>query len=218
MLLKDEAMARAPLEGKAEALAAIRAHIGNQGRRGVAELREPRWSHVPPKTWANWITEAARHKPTAADLAVARDTLIRSLEDPAALSQAVSPATLPGSEPANGLTPGEARRSLNLIGRLEELWQDCLMVRKHAIKTNDQSGEEIKLLKAFCQSINMRNGIIGNVLAALEKLWNMQKMQDFHDAVIDEVRKESPECAARIVARMTRLAAASGVQDDGARV
>lgn len=92
------------------------------------------------------------------------------------------------------------------------------MVRKHAIKHNEAGGEEIKLLKAFCQSINMRNGIIGNVLAALEKLWNMQKMQDFHDAVIDEVRKESPECAARIVARMTRLADTSGIQDDGARV
>lgn len=181
-------------------------------------MREPQWAHVSPKTWSNWITEAARYKPSKADLAAARNALIRSLEDPAALSQAVSPATLPASGPANGLTPGEARRSLNLIGRLEELWQDCLMVRKHAIKHNDQSGEEIKLLKAFCQSINMRNGIIGNVLAALEKLWNMQKMQDFHDAVIDEVRKESPECAARIVARMTRLAAASGVQDEGARV
>lgn len=211
-------MARAPLEGKAEALATIRAHISTEGRRGVAELRVPRWAHVPPKTWLNWVTEAARYKPSEADLAAARKTLIRGLEDPAVLSNAVSPATLPSSGPAGELTPGEARRSLNLIGRLEELWQDCLMVRKHAIKTNDQSGEEIKLLKAFCQSINMRNGIIGNVLAALDKLWNMQKMQDFHDAVIDEVRRESPECAARIVARMARLSAATGVQDDGARV
>lgn len=218
MLLEDEAMARAPLEGKAEALAAIRAHIGNQGRRGVAELRETRWSHVSPKTWANWVTEAARHKPTAADLAVARETLIRSLENPTALAQAVSPATLPASEHTGGLTPGEARRSLNLIGRLEELWQDCLMVRRHAIKHSGAGDEEIKLLKAFCQSINMRNGIIGNVLTAFERLWNMQKMQDFHDAVIDEVRKESPDCAARIVARLARLAAASGIQDDGARV
>lgn len=218
MLLEDEAMARAPLEGKAEALAAIRAHIGNQGRRGVAELRESRWSHVSPKTWLNWITEATRNKPTAADQAAALDTLRRSIGNPSVLSEAIAPATMPASEPVGGLTPGEARRSLNLIGRLEELWQDCLMVRRHAIKHNGAGDEEVKLLKAFCQSINMRNGIIGNVLAALEKLWNMQKMQDFHDAVIDEVRKESPECAARIVARMARLAASTGLDDAGARV
>lgn len=211
-------MGRSSLEGKSEALAAIRAHIGNQGRRGLAELREPQWAHVPPKTWANWITEANRYKPSKADLAGARDTLIRSLEDPAAMSQPVSPATMPASESAGSLTPGEARRSLNLIGRLEELWQDCLMVRRHAIKHSGAGDEEIRLLKAFCQSINMRNGIIGNVLAALDKLWNMQKMQDFHDAIIDEVRKESPECAARIVARMARLSAATGVQDEGSRI
>jgi len=211
-------MGRSSLEGKSEALAAIRAHIGNQGRRGLAELREPQWAHVPPKTWANWITEANRYKPSKADLAAARDALFRGIKDPAALSQVVSPATLPTSQPTDGLTPGEARRSLNLIGRLEELWVDCLMVRRHAIKHNGAGDEEIRLLKAFAQSITMRNGIIGNVLAALDKLWNMQKMQDFHDAIIDEVRKESPECAARIIARMARLSAATGVHDSGARV
>ncbi len=211
-------MPKPPLPGRDEALAAIRQHLATHGRDGVMDLRSERWKHVPVQTWYNWVAKAKSAKPTAADLAVARDTLCRSLADPAVLSQTVAPATMPASESAGSLTPGEARRSLNLIGRLEELWQDCLMVRKHAIKTNDQSGEEIKLLKAFCQSINMRNGIIGNVLAALEKLWNMQKMQDFHDAVIDEVRKESPECAARIVARMTRLAADTGLHDAGARV
>lgn len=169
-------------------------------------------------TWYNWVALAKSAKPTAADLAVARDALRRSLADPAALSQTIAAATMPASESASGLTPGEARRSLNLIGRLEQLWEDCEMVRKHSVNTDKEGGESIKLLRAFCQSISMRNGIIGNVLAALEKLWNMQKMQDFHDAVIDEVRKESPECAARIVARMARLAADTGLHDTGARI
>ena len=39
-----------------------------------------------------------------------------------------------------------------------------------------------------------------------------------HDAIIDEVRKESPECAARIVARITRLSEASGIADTGHRI
>lgn len=211
-------MGRSSLEGKSEALAAIRAHIGNQGRRGLAELREPQWAHVPPKTWANWITEANRYKPSKADLAAARDALSRSLADPAVLSQTIAPATMPASESASGLTPGEARRSLNLIGRLEQLWTDCEMMRRHAVRTNGAGDEEIRLLKAFTQSISLRNGVIASVLAALEKLWNMKQMQDFHDAVIDEVRKESPECAARIIARMARLAADTGLHDSGARV
>ena len=211
-------MPKPPLSGRDTAFAAIRQHLADHGREGVMDLRSERWNHVPVATWYSWVAQAKRAKPTAADLAVARDTLRRSLGNPAALSEVVAPATMPASEAAGGLTPGEARRSLNLIGRLEELWQDCLMVRRHAIKHSGAGDEEIKLLKAFCQSINMRNGIIGNVLAALEKLWNMQKMQDFHDAVIDEVRKESPECAARIVARMARLAASTGIDDAGARV
>lgn len=211
-------MPKPPLSGRDTAFAAIRQHLAAHSREGVMDLRAEHWGHVPVATWYKWVAQAKSAKPTAADLAAARDTLCRSLGNPAVLSEAVVPATMPASESAGGLTPGEARRSLNLIGRLEELWQDCLMVRKHAIKHNEAGGEEIKLLKAFCQSITLRNGIIGNVLAALEKLWNMQKMQDFHDAVIDEVRKESPECAARIVARMTRLADTSGIQDDGARV
>ncbi len=182
------------------------------------DLRSERWNHVPVATWYSWVAQARTAKPTAADLATARDTLRRSLENPEALSAAIAPATMPASEAAGGLTPGEVRRSLNLIGRLEELWEDCQMVRRHAVKAGEDGGEQIKLLKAFTQSITMRNGVIANVLAAFERLWNMQKMQDFHDAVIDEVRKESPECAARIVARMARLAATTGLDDAGARV
>jgi len=211
-------MAKPPLPGRDAAFAAIRQHLATHGRDGVMDLRSERWEHVPMATWYNWVALAKSAKPTAADLAVARDALRRSLADPAVLSQTITPATMPASESAGGLTPGEARRSLNLIGRLEQLWEDCEMVRRHAVKTNEAGGEDIRLLKAFCQSISMRNSIIGNVLAALEKLWNMQKMQDFHDAVIDEVRKESPECAARIVARMARLAADTGLHDTGARV
>lgn len=211
-------MPKPPLPGRDAAFAAIRQHLATHGRNGVMDLRSERWEHVPTATWYNWVALAKSAKPTAADLAVARDALRRSLADPAVLSQTIAPATMPASESASGLTPGEARRSLNLIGRLEQLWEDCEMVRRHAVKTNEAGGEDIRLLKAFCQSIGMRNGIIGNVLAALEKLWNMQKMQDFHDAVIDEVRKESPECAARIVARMARLAADTGLHDTGARV
>lgn len=211
-------MPKPPLPGRDTAFAAIRQHLAAHGRDGVMELRSEHWEHVPLATWYNWVSQAKSAKPTAADLAVARDVLRRSLENPAALSAAVASATMPASEPVGGLTPGEARRSLNLIERLEGLWQDCLMVRQHAIKHSGAGDEEIKLLKAFCQSISMRSGIIANVLAALDKLWNMQRMQAFHDAVVDEVRKESPECAARIIARMSRLAANSGLDDAGARV
>ncbi len=211
-------MPKPPIPGRDEAFAAIRQHLAAHGRDGVMKLRAERWSHVKVQTWYNWIALAASTKPTAADLATARDTLRRSLENPAVLTKAVLGATMPASEAAGGLTPGEVRRSLNLIGRLEELWEDCQMVRRHAVRGGEDGGEQIKLLKAFTQSITMRNGVIANVLAAFERLWNMQKMQDFHDAVIDEVRKESPECAARIVARMARLAASTGIDDAGARV
>ena len=125
----------------------------------------------------------------------------------------------PGEERGGAPHMGQDGPDAQRIGPMirEELAQPgvSVVIARRACVTY---AREIKLLKAFCQSINMRNGIIGNVLAALEKLWNMQKMQDFHDAVIDEVRKESPECAARIVARMARLSAATGVHDSGARV
>lgn len=206
MLTKAEKMARQALEGRDEAMDAIRAHLATHGKTGLSDLRETRWGHVNPKTWYAWVATAKSPKVTPQALADARRVLASAIDDPEALGRAVG-AVLPAiPSPASiaAMSPGEARRSLNLFARWETLWQDCEMVRSYAVKTTD-SGESIRLLKAFCQSISMRGHILRSLMEALGQLWSIRRMQDFHDAVVDEVAKESPECAARILARLSAL-------------
>ena len=63
-------------------------------------------------------------------------------------------------------------------------------------KDGDKDVETIKLVRSFVQSISLRNGVLTSVMTALEKLWNMRRMQEFHDTIIDEIRRESPEISA----------------------
>lgn len=211
-------MARPATEGKSDAMRQIREYLATKGEDGVFELRERFFAHVPKGTWYNWVYQAKRTPYSPEDMDKARKVLAATIEDPSLLDREMSRVIPPAPAMIADIGPAEARRSLNLVNRFEHLYQDCLMVRAHAVKRDEEGGESIKLLKAFCQSITMRNGILNSVMAALEKLWNMQKMQEFHDAIIDEVRKESPECAARIVARINRLSEATGIADTGHRV
>lgn len=211
-------MARQATEGKDEAMRMIREHLATKGNDGVNELRDRFYAHVPKGTWYNWVLQAKKTPYSPEDMDKARKVLAATIEDPSLLEREMSRVIPPAPAVVADIGPQEARRSLNLINRFEHLYQDCLMVRNHSVNTDKEGGESIKLLRAFCQSITMRNGILNSVMAALEKLWNMQKMQDFHDAIIDEVRKESPECAARIVARINRLSEATGIADTGHRV
>ena len=211
-------MVRPATEGKDKAMRMIREHLATKGSDGVNDLRDRFYAHVPKGTWYNWVLQAKKTPYTPEDMRKAREVLAATIEDPSLLDREMSRVIPPAPAVVADIGPQEARRSLNLINRFEHLYQDCLMVRKHSVKTDEEGGESIKMLRAFCQSITMRNGILNSVMAALEKLWNMQKMQEFHDAIIDEVRKESPECAARIVARITRLSEASGIADTGHRI
>lgn len=212
-------MARQATEGKSDAMRMIREHLATKGKDGVNDLRDKFFAHVPKGTWYNWVLQAKETPYSPEDMQKARDVLAATIEDPGLLDREMSRVIPPAPATIAEIGPQEARRSLNLINRFEHLYQDCLMVRKHSVKVAAEGGgEEIKLMRSFVQSITLRNGILNSVMAALEKLWNMQKMQEFHDAIIDEVRKESPECAARIVARITRLSESSGIADTGHRI
>ncbi len=206
-------MAREAIEGREEAIAAIREHLAAKGKDGVMEMREVRFPHVKLKTWYAWIEQAKKKPFTPQMFADARAALAASIDDPSILDAAVSRVLPPAPATIADIGPAEARRSLNLINRHEQLWQDCLMVRAHSVKS-DEGKETIKLLKAFMQSISMRSGILKNVMDALEKLWNMKRMQDFHDSVVEEIAKESPECAARILARLSALSESCGMTMD----
>jgi hypothetical protein len=212
-------MARNAIEGRDEAMVAIRDHLSTRGTVGLTELREAQWSHVNLKTWYAWVALAKRPRITPQALTEARGVLADAIGDPDALGRAVGAvgAVLPAfPAPATiaAMSPGEARRSLNLFARWELLWSDCEMVRAHAVKAGDEGKETIKLLKAFMQSISMRGHILRSLMEALGQLWSMKRMQDFHDAVVDEIAKESPECAARILARLSALSDDCGMTMD----
>lgn len=214
-------MARPATEGKKEAMQQIRTHLATKGDVGVNDIRDNFYPRVPKGTWYNWVLEAKKKPYSPEDMDKARQVLARTIEDPALLDREMSRVIPPAPAVVADISPEVARKSLNLINRFDRLYNDCEMLRRHSVRLGrdgDKDVETIKLVRSFVQSISLRNGVLTSVMTALEKLWNMRRMQEFHDTIIDEIRRESPECAARILARLQRVSEMSGMADMGHRV
>jgi hypothetical protein len=66
----------------------------------------------------------------------------------------------------------------------------------------------------FGQSINIRDGLLNTALKATQTVHDLQRNQNFWDAVIEEIAAESPETARRIMVRLHRLNSELGMTFD----
>lgn len=203
-------MARAASAERDEAMVIIREHLATKGEDGLMEIWEGQFPQVKRATWYSWIANAKKRPVSPEAIEEARQLLKRSIDDPNLLRGAIATVVPPAPVTLAEIGPHEARRSLNLFARYEQVWKDAELLRAHSLKViNDE--EAIKLLKSFIASANMRISVLRDLMTAQEKLWNMRQMQEFHDAIVDEVAKESPECAARIIARISDLSVRCGM-------
>jgi hypothetical protein len=95
---------------------------------------------------------------------------------------------------------GELER-LDFFAELNLLFRDARFLRDSAVRKEGET-EKITNPRTFDRSISRRLEILATTIETQKQLWDLKTMEEFYNALVEEVAAESPECARRIQARL----------------
>lgn len=190
-------------ELRQEVIAAIKAANERYGMDSAAKVVRERYPDIPRATWYRFLKAA---NSTPAERAV--DVAKRAAKH---LPAAPSPSYILDK-------PAEARRNIDFMSRLEGLYEDAELLRAYAVaKGYDVDGNEVLKIKIptfFAQSIKLRSDLLENGVRTIQQVYDLRRMQQFHDMIIEAIAEESPECALKITERLARLNSELGITID----
>lgn len=97
----------------------------------------------------------------------------------------------------------KAERNIDFLRALADLHADAMLLRAFAMKVDEKTGEEsIKNPMVFDNSINRRLAIVERATKVMGEVWDLQRMREFYDMILEEIGQESPAALSRIVARL----------------
>lgn len=202
---------------RAEAIQELREAIKKYGVEAAPKLVREHYLDVPRPTWYRWLNEVA-----ASPMDVAIDTARKAAKQ---MPATPSPSYLVDK-------PVEARAGIDFMSRLERLYADAEklaadgeMLRDYSTVTvKDLEGEErvkIKIPAFFSNSIKLRGDSIGlraslleTAVKTIQQFYDLRRMQQFYDSILEEIAAESPEVAQRITDRLAKLNAEQGITVD----
>lgn len=97
----------------------------------------------------------------------------------------------------------DAKRQIDYMGQLQEMLNDIRDLRDMGLSKPDENGvRKITNTQVFAQAIKLRGETLDRALKAYETVWDLRKMRDFYDTIIEEVGNADPVTAARIMDRL----------------
>lgn len=185
-------MARPANHQRDEAISQLRTLTTQHGAKEGVRLARAQFPDVPPGTWGRWRQQAVGN--VAGADAQALNSLAaevrRSIPQPEALVADPVPAT---------------RRALDFWAMLDELEHDARLMRNFALARGADGTVKVRVPFALRDAHRMRCDLIRLALAQAETAWNVERAQNFFDAVIDAVGADSPECQRRIMERLRAM-------------
>lgn len=172
---------------KESAIADIQVHLESVGARNWEALRTK--YPVPDSTWFRWLREAKVGMSGRGE----RRGQEKAVPPPQASSAVISPT--------------KGRVKIDLIYEVGLLLDDAHALRKHSIGNDGQ----IRLPKIFSKSIDHRHTALTMFLKTAEYVADIRKLQKFHELIIEEVAKESPDVVNRVMQRLFQLSREIGV-------
>lgn len=163
---------------------------GNE--KGLVKLRD-QYHGVPKASWYRWVHSCK-------ELMGHVDQKTQRLTESAAIAMEIG-EHLPAAPSPSYVDKKGAAGNMDFMQRLESLYEDAETLRKFSM---DQSGR-IKLPKYLTQSVSLRQKLLETALKAMQEVWDLRRMQAFYDSVLEEIAKESPEVAMRIMERLKKL-------------
>jgi len=96
--------------------------------------------------------------------------------------------------------PGKSVRSLDILGRMDELYEDAKKLRNYSLSEEGK----VKSPKFLAESIKIRRDLLESALEAVKEVYNLERMEEFYRVIQEEIMAESPEVGARIIDRLRR--------------
>lgn len=174
----------------------IKNQIKEYGIDAGPRLARKLYPDVPRTTWYKWL-ELAKASPMERNVELAK----RAAKH---LPTAPSPAYLTDH-------PIESRENINYMQQIDRLMDDAEMLRAYSMGRNASGDEVIRSAKIFDRSISLRIGILESAVKTLSQIYEFKQMQHFYDLIVEEIAKESPEVAERIISRLQELDRMTGI-------
>lgn len=164
---------------------------GNE--KGLVKLRD-QYHGVPKASWYRWVHSCK-------ELIGHVDQKTQRLTESAAIAMEIG-EHLPAAPSPSYVDKKGAAGNMDFMQRLESLYEDAETLRKFSV--DDKTGR-VKLPKYLTQSVSLRQKLLETALKAMQEVWDLRRMQAFYDSVLEEIAKESPEVAMRIMERLKKL-------------
>lgn len=183
---------------------------------------------VSDATMWQWIRRAKQIDASKPALVAAKARIAEALAEEPALPLTPEQAAVAAEagrqlpvapSPAYIAKSGEhGMRNFDMIRELEAIYSDALALRTYAIKVEQdaegQPVEKIRNAMVFERQMLRRLNVLDTTLKAMGEVWNLRQMQDFYEVVVQEIARESPETARRIMTRLSELNDRRGMSMD----
>jgi hypothetical protein len=187
-------------------------HLAAVGSHDWTAIRS-RYGEVPDTTWWRWVRQVKADAADQERLAAAkRDLIERALSTSEADKLLSIARNLPASVSPDFIAKNgsEGHQSLDILAHFNELYADAMLLREYAM---DSDGR-VKAPVFFAQAINLRDSLLNTAMKAAQMVWDLRRMQQFFDIIVEEIGNESPTTKLAILDRLKKLNAKWGYNFD----
>lgn len=101
--------------------------------------------------------------------------------------------------------PRQAMEAFNFFAFFDRIVADAEMARGANIKTNPDGTERIVNPAMFDRNISRRLNILQTYLQSVETVYNVERIRELYELIIEEVGKADPEIQQAVLARLRAL-------------
>lgn len=214
-------MPRPKEDKKAEILIAIREHLMLVGPRDWDVLMA-KWPGVSRPTLFRYIKqvreaeEAAAAKDSPGALKLAQQRIHAHVAKPERTAERLK-AHLPvaPSPSVVAANPGDAARAFQFFAFFNSIVGDAELLRGTAVTRQDDGTEKVRNPAMLEKSMRGRLAILDTYLHSVEAVYNMERIRDLYDMIIDEVGKAAPDVQMAVLARVRELDNRRGLTMNG---
>lgn len=94
---------------------------------------------------------------------------------------------------------------LDIIVEIHKLFADANLLRSAGIRTDPSGQEKVINARVFDKSIARRLEILATSINTQKELWDLQRMENFYNTIIEVIASAAPEIAQEIQRRLAQL-------------
>lgn len=188
------------------AMRAIAEHIAEHGPGNWGAVRS-KYPEIPEASWWRLVKRVREGKPSPEALKKATQKIQRHLKKSPPTAEEVA-AHLPAAPSPEFIARNGAAglRQFDVMRELHVLFSDALLLREFSLNNEGK----VRIPMYFEKSIRVRTDILETGLDAAREIWDLERIQTFHQSIVDAIREVSPEVAHAIVERMHEVSREHG--------